>query len=326
MARFVLLSLLGHLLVAALFWIPWDFLRPRTITPQPVIPLELVTLSSVTTVPPTAQNDLPQEQKALSPELKPEKPSPQEKPEPSPPPPAAPLPPQEAPQPPQPQKTRQPEPSKPSDPQPVEEGIAPLPPKPLKKESPPPKKIPEKRPEEEKPKKKKKKEDDSFLEDIVKDLTPKKNKGPKKDPYKEKPAPDDVLDEITQSVESSRKPSSKGASTQTPRVQGVAGDILSLSEIDAIRSQVAACWNVPSGAMDAENLRIEVRVFMETDGTVKKVDVLSTSRMNDPLFRAAAESAVRALLNPRCNPLKLPINKYQEWKVFTMSFDPKEMF
>ena len=50
------------------------------------------------------------------------------------------------------------------------------------------------------------------------------------------------------------------------------------------------------------------------------------ARMNsDPFFRAAAESALRALSHPDCIPLKLPVGKYEVWKSFTFNFDPKNM-
>jgi hypothetical protein len=47
---------------------------------------------------------------------------------------------------------------------------------------------------------------------------------------------------------------------------------------------------------------------------------------NDPYFNIAAESARRAVLDPRCNPLPLPKDKYDKWKSMTMSFNPKDMF
>jgi len=34
---------------------------------------------------------------------------------------------------------------------------------------------------------------------------------------------------------------------------------------------------------------------------------------------------VRALKNPRCSPLKLPPDKFDEWKHFVMIFNAKDM-
>jgi len=47
---------------------------------------------------------------------------------------------------------------------------------------------------------------------------------------------------------------------------------------------------------------------------------------SDPDFRTAAENAYRAVLDPNCNPLPLPKERYDEWKDLELSFNPKEMF
>ncbi|MGB1548700.1 MAG: cell envelope integrity protein TolA, partial [Alphaproteobacteria bacterium] len=99
------------------------------------------------------------------------------------------------------------------------------------------------------------------------------------------------------------------------------------SELDAIRSQISRCWNVPVGAKDAENLVVDIRVHVNPDGTIREARILDTDRMQrDSFFRTAAESAYRAVVNPRCSPLRLPPEKYEQWKTFTLSFNPKEMF
>jgi outer membrane biosynthesis protein TonB len=99
---------------------------------------------------------------------------------------------------------------------------------------------------------------------------------------------------------------------------------LSTSEIDLVKQQIEACWNVPAGARDAENLRPEFRVMMNADGTVRAAQLLNPNA-SDPFFQAAADSANRALLNPRCQPLKLPPDKYDQWQTFTITFDPKDI-
>lgn len=102
---------------------------------------------------------------------------------------------------------------------------------------------------------------------------------------------------------------------------------LSISEMDAVRRQIEQCWNLPAGARDAQNLVVEVGVVMNPDGTVQAAKVINDNGriMADPFFRSAAESAIRALMNPRCTPLKLPPDKYHQWKTMTLNFDPKLM-
>lgn len=99
---------------------------------------------------------------------------------------------------------------------------------------------------------------------------------------------------------------------------------LSTSEIDLVKQQIEACWNVPAGARDAANLRPEFRVMMNPDGTVRAAQLLNPNP-SDSFFQAAADSANRALLNPRCQPLKLPPEKYDQWQTFTITFDPKDI-
>lgn len=102
---------------------------------------------------------------------------------------------------------------------------------------------------------------------------------------------------------------------------------LAISEIDLVRQQIRECWNLPAGAKDAQDLNIEIRVVMNPDATVREARIQDQRRLQgDPFFRAAAESALRAVLNPRCSPLKLPLDKYQEWQKMTLNFDPRDMF
>jgi len=101
---------------------------------------------------------------------------------------------------------------------------------------------------------------------------------------------------------------------------------LSISEIDLVRQQIAKCWNLPAGAKDAENMVIEIAVAMNTDGTVRTANIKNTGLQSDPFLRAMAESALRAVLNRRCQPFKLPRDKYDRWKTMTLIFNPKEMF
>lgn len=103
-------------------------------------------------------------------------------------------------------------------------------------------------------------------------------------------------------------------------------DKLSLSEMDALRQQLQKCWMIPAGARNAEDLVIEARVIVGPDAKVQQVELLDQGRMKkDAFFRAAAESAKRSLFHPECTPLKLPLDKYQQWKIFLITFNPQEI-
>lgn len=105
------------------------------------------------------------------------------------------------------------------------------------------------------------------------------------------------------------------------------GATLSMSEQDALRSQLAKCWNILPGARDAQNLVVEVALDMNPDATVRRAEIVNKRRYNsDSFFRAAADSALRAVRHPYCTPLRLPLDKYSQWRTITISFDPREMF
>lgn len=93
-----------------------------------------------------------------------------------------------------------------------------------------------------------------------------------------------------------------------------------------VKQQVAPCWNIPGGVKDAHAIKVAVQIRLNTDGTLRgRPRVVDSSRMKlDLSFRVIAESAVWALLNPRCRPLKLPYDQYTIWKDITFNFDPGE--
>lgn len=103
------------------------------------------------------------------------------------------------------------------------------------------------------------------------------------------------------------------------------GQPLTLSEVDALRAQIQRCWIVQAGARYAEDLVVTLRVFLNSDGSLRSApQIVDDSRLaTDPYFRAAAESAVRAVL--KCEPFKMPVTKYDRWREIELTFDPREM-
>lgn len=110
--------------------------------------------------------------------------------------------------------------------------------------------------------------------------------------------------------------------TQPPPV----GQALTQSELAALRRQLAQCWNVLPGARDADDIVVALSLTMNPDRTIQRAVVKDQARLSDPFFKAAADSALRAVRNPRCSPLELPAFKYDQWKEMTIRFDPKDMF
>jgi outer membrane biosynthesis protein TonB len=101
---------------------------------------------------------------------------------------------------------------------------------------------------------------------------------------------------------------------------------LTISQEDALRRQIGQCWNMPIGAKDAQNLVVAISIDVNPDRTVQRAEVVDQTRLaTDSYFRAAAEAALRALKSPKCSPLELPVDKYDEWKHIEFTFDPRDM-
>ncbi len=101
---------------------------------------------------------------------------------------------------------------------------------------------------------------------------------------------------------------------------------LSITVIQAIQAQIERCWAIPAGARNAEDLVVEISMVLNPDGSVRSARIVNTSRAErDPFFRTAAESALRAVYNPNCNPLPVPLEDYEKWRNITLRFNPKEM-
>src|SRR5215470_15810418 len=103
------------------------------------------------------------------------------------------------------------------------------------------------------------------------------------------------------------------------------GPQLTTSEIDLVRQQIERCWNPPAGAKEAHDLIVDISAEVGPDGRVLTAQITSMARMGDPFYRAAAESALRAVLNPNCSPLKLPPEKYEQWRNLSLTFNPKDL-
>lgn len=99
---------------------------------------------------------------------------------------------------------------------------------------------------------------------------------------------------------------------------------LTMTEEDALRSQIAKCWNVPVGARDADKTAVLLRISMQKDGTVVNVKMVDSSKYHAQTFyRAIADSAIRAVY--RCSPFKLPREKFDFWRELELNFDLRDM-
>ena len=266
-----------------------------------------------------------EKQAALPPKPEPPKPDPRpepkkaEPPRPEPPKTAAPTPPPPKPIPkaPEPAATPEPPPEPVAKPEPLPEPkpkakkpeppkpkvVKPAPPPPEKQvaaKSPPPANTPAPQ-----PKRKPKPPQDEF-QSLLKNLAKEKEQQ-----EKQRPAP---------AAQASRQ------ADPSPKVSPLQARMMAASLSQAVMQQVTPCWSIPAGAKDAANMSVAIRIRLNPDGALgAQPRIEDTARIgSDPFFRAVAESALRALRNPRCMPLKLPYDQYEMWKDITFVFDPKE--
>lgn len=165
-----------------------------------------------------------------------------------------------------------------------------------------------------------------------------KNPGNAKPNDKDKPQLANPLKSLLASVDSIEK--NIGSSNQTATIKegtavnnmGIEGGTggsyfseLSISEIDAIAGRLRACWNLDPGAKGAQNMIVEIRAYLNQDGSVKDVKIIDGSRYNgDPHFRSVADSARRAVYI--CAPYSIfsekYADKYELWNTMLLRFNP----
>ncbi len=291
MAKAFLYSALLHVaVVAAAFVVPY-FIDIFVVSPLPVEDKQLidVEIAGLTeTIERRAPNPTPKPQPKPVAEPKPE-PEPEE-------PKVAALPPQPEPVPEPPPPVLVPDPA-------AEAEIPPLPALPRAKPTPPPKVD----------------EFESMLKDLAQELEV-DNEQPD-----DKPKPEgDFLEDLAKSLDTP----DPAVEPDQPVAQlaAILGNRLTISEEDALSRHIEPCWNVQIGARNPEELTVDIRVYIRRDGTVRHAEALDKDRMSsDRYYRAAAEAAMRAVLNKRCQPLPIPPKKYEQLKSFVYRFDPSKM-
>lgn len=341
MQRGLFFSLVLHLTVVVLAWVGLPNLADRKLVDDSPIVVEMVDVADKTNVPAPTPQPKKQPKKVETPPEPPKAKEPDvpKPPEPKSPPPAPTPPPEPKPAPP-------PKPEAKAEPAPAPE------PKPEKKAAPvpkPDKKVPEKTAE----KKSEPAPPPKPAPRLVTTTPPKKPKAPKAPEEFQVTSVLKTLEQIKkqQPQDSKDKPKDKKPTKKAetpPPDKKPADDFaqrmrealankqsknfdpsakVTQSEIDAVKRQLRRCWNPPPGGKNAEDMVISIELQMNPDGTVQRADIADKARMaSDPFFRASAEAGLRAVLNPRCNPLKLPPDKYQQWQQITLNFNPKEMY
>jgi len=111
---------------------------------------------------------------------------------------------------------------------------------------------------------------------------------------------------------------------ETEKIAMAETNPVTTKERDELRQHISKCWNPPISAKDVQDLKIEIRISMNPDGTVRAASIPSRKPLN-PFYQAAVESALRAVNNRNCWPYPLSPDNYILWEKLTVIFDPKEL-
>ena len=161
---------------------------------------------------------------------------------------------------------------------------------------------------------------------------PEKAPQPKPKPPPPKPAPpktkqDDVamLQKLLKDMQKNQpKPKQQAADSKAPPTNNIAPNIsdrASMTELDAIRRHIEACWRIDPGKEGVENLSAEIKVFINPDGSARAEIVDMTRYFVDTAFRTFATSARNAVLG--CGNIPISPEHYNELKEIIMNFSPQ---
>jgi hypothetical protein len=157
-------------------------------------------------------------------------------------------------------------------------------------------------------------------------VLPRRKPAPPKKPNFDVDSVLQLLDKRTPKPPAPPPPNARLAETTTKGIG--AQNALTVDLKDALLSQMRACWNVPVGAPNPEQLIVQVRVFLSQDGSLARPPELEpatrAAAASNPYIRTAAEAALRAV--NVCEPYQhLPSDRYESWREIVMIFDPSKM-
>ncbi|MDC1053814.1 hypothetical protein OAQ39_00775 [Alphaproteobacteria bacterium] len=99
---------------------------------------------------------------------------------------------------------------------------------------------------------------------------------------------------------------------------------VSISEMDLVIQQLRSCFNPRAGTQIVGNEMVKISAKIDRVANVRKdtVQIIDTNiSKSNPYYKAITESAVATLYNPLCSQLKLPLNKYESWKDLKITID-----
>lgn len=99
---------------------------------------------------------------------------------------------------------------------------------------------------------------------------------------------------------------------------------LTAGEKEGLANQISECWSVDGGALNVRDIVVELRIVVDDGGVVRDVKP-NGSVPSDPRARMVFESARRAMLNAKCNPLRLPPARLAALRDTIFRFNPRDL-
>ena len=99
---------------------------------------------------------------------------------------------------------------------------------------------------------------------------------------------------------------------------------VSISEMDLVIQQLRGCFNPRAGTQIIGDEMVKISAKIDKRAFVRKdtVQIVATNiSKSNPYYEAITESAVATLYNPLCSQLKLPLDKYESWKDLKITID-----
>ena len=133
-----------------------------------------------------------------------------------------------------------------------------------------------------------------------------------------------ALQKQTQPPRSAPNPRQGGAPNGGGNPQGNDTAALSADQRGAIGDHVRECWTYDPGALGVDKMQVLLTVTTDPAGVARLAEVAGSdeARLGDPIFRAFAERARRAVLDPHCANLPLPQSLLGKTNVLTFRFSP----
>jgi hypothetical protein len=133
-----------------------------------------------------------------------------------------------------------------------------------------------------------------------------------------------ALQKQTEPPRSQANPQQGGAPNGGGNPLGNDTAALSADQRGAIGDHVRECWTYDPGALGVDKMQVLLTVTTDPSGVARLAMVAGpdVGRLADPVFRAFAERARRAVLDPHCANLPLPQKLLGRPNVLTFRFSP----